>query len=108
MQTTQFEEIADYQDLCGETRATRSSVPSPGPQSVVPAPDFQSGGAGFQTRGNGRYINLGALSPGGYFSTASTIRQGPEDRKPNIPSPIGWVSMEELQERPGVRHSTQT
>ena len=29
---------------------------------VVPAPDFQSGGAGFQTRGHARYINFGALA----------------------------------------------
>jgi hypothetical protein len=54
-------------------RSTRRANPfcgpgcEPGRWPVVPAPDFQSGGAGFQTRGNPVY-KLRGFSPGGCFS----------------------------------------
>jgi hypothetical protein len=40
---------------------------------LVPAPDFQSGGAGFQTRGNVRYINFGALALVAASQTSATV-----------------------------------
>jgi hypothetical protein len=49
-------------------RSTRRANPfcgpgcEPGRWPVVPAPDFQSGGAGFQTRGNARDMNFRALA----------------------------------------------
>ena len=55
-------------DLCGLNGSTKEPTESL-PVEGVPAPDFQSGGAGFQTRGNARHTSFWALAlvakPGG-------------------------------------------
>ncbi len=47
------------------------------PLKGVPAPDFQSGGAGFQTRGNARYINILGFSPGACTAQSESTRVSP-------------------------------